>query len=238
MQADGAARVLLGRRALIRSLLWLAAAALAIVWLGRGTDVDLMLADRAFDPDAGTFPWRHAWLAETFNHGILKLALSAAGVLALGAAVAELIRPRAAPRHRLRLQIVALSALLVPLVTSALKHESIAHCPWDLARYGGTEAYVRLFDALPPGALPGHCLPGGHASSALWLLSLALFWLPHAPRKALAVAGAAASFGCAVGWMQQLRGAHFLTHTLWSLWVAAALVLALTAGLQRRVARV
>jgi hypothetical protein len=37
--------------------------------------------------------------------------------------------------------------------------------------------------------------------------------------------------------MQQLRGAHFLTHTLWSVWIAAALVLAAIAGLQGRIAR-
>jgi len=27
-----------------------------------------------------------------------------------------------------------------------------------------------------------------------------------------------------VGWMQQLRGAHFLTHTLWSIWIAVLIV--------------
>jgi membrane-associated PAP2 superfamily phosphatase len=229
--------VLLGRRAIIRILLWLCAAALAIFWLGRYTDVDLTLADRVFDPGAGGFPWRHAWLADTFSHGILKLVLTAAGLLTVVAAAVDLVRPRRAGGHRLRLRIVALSAILVPLVTSMLKRASDSHCPWDLERYGGAQPYVRLFDALPHGALPGHCLPGGHASAALWLLSVAVFWLPHAPRKALAVAAAAATFGFAVGGMQQLRGAHFLTHTLWSVWVAALLVLVVSAGLQARVAR-
>lgn len=229
--------ILLGRRALIRSMLLLAATALVLVWLGRGTDIDLVLADRMFDRAAGVFPWRHAWLTEAFSHGILKLALTAAAVLTVLAAAVDLVRPRLAPGLRLRLRIVALSAILVPLVTSTLKRESIAHCPWDLERYGGGEAYVRLFDALPQGALAGHCLPGGHASAALWLLSLVVFWLPHAPRKAMAAAAATAAFGLAVGWMQQLRGAHFLTHTLWSLWIAVALVLAVTACLQRRAAR-
>jgi membrane-associated PAP2 superfamily phosphatase len=135
--------LLLGRRALVRSLLWLAVVALAIVWLGRYTDVDLMLADRAFDAGSSTFPWRHAWLAETFSHGILKMALTAAGVLVVLAAAVDLVRPRTTPSRRLRLQIVALSAILVPLVTSTLKRESIAHCPWDLERYGGT---VRSLD--------------------------------------------------------------------------------------------
>jgi membrane-associated PAP2 superfamily phosphatase len=234
MRPDSSAAALLGRPAIVRIALCLLVSALAIFWLGRYTDIDLMLADRAFDQHAGTFPWRHAWLAETFSHGILKLVLTGAGVVAVVTAAVDLVRPRTSFGRRLRLQVVALSAILVPLVTSMLKRQSIAHCPWDLERYGGTEPYVRLFDALPHGAIAGHCLPGGHASAALWLLSLGVFWLPHAPRKALAVAIAAATFGFAVGWGQQLRGAHFLTHTLWSVWIATALVLVLVAGQQWR----
>jgi membrane-associated PAP2 superfamily phosphatase len=225
---------LLGKPAIIRTVLVLLVSALVIFWLGRYTDVDLVLADRVFDQGARGFPGRNAWLLDAFSHGILKVTLTGAAVLTIVAAVVDLVRPRASFGFRLRLQVVALSAVMVPLVTSMLKKSSIAHCPWDLERYGGTQAYVRLFEALPHGALPGHCLPGGHASTALWLLSLCVFWLPHAPRKALAVAAAAATFGFAVGWGQQLRGAHFLTHTLWSVWIASAIVLALIAGQQWR----
>jgi membrane-associated PAP2 superfamily phosphatase len=112
------------------------------------------------------------------------------------------------------LRVIAWSAALVPLVISLLKQNSDAHCPWDLARYGGAQPYVRPFDTLPLHALPGHCLPAGHASSALWLISLAVLWLPGEERKAWRAAGTALALGLAVGWMQQMRGAHFLTHTL------------------------
>jgi membrane-associated PAP2 superfamily phosphatase len=233
MKEDHSA-LLLSKRAMVRIVLWLVVAALAILWLGRYTDVDLVLADRLFDQGARVFPWRDAWLTDAFSHGILKQVLTAAAVLTVIAAVVDLVRPRASFGVRLRLQVVALSAIMVPLVISTLKRQSIAHCPWDLERYGGTQPYVRLFDALPHDAIAGHCLPGGHASTALWLLSLGVFWLPHAPRKALGVAIAAASFGFVVGWGQQLRGAHFLTHTLWSLWIATTIVLALIAGQQWR----
>jgi membrane-associated PAP2 superfamily phosphatase len=232
--AGGARPGLLARRAIARIVLGLVVAAGLIIWLGRFTDIDLILADAVFDRGANVFPWREAWLADTFTHRILKVVLTVAAASVVLAAVADLIRPRARFTHafRLRLRLVALAALAVPLVISTLKQQSDAHCPWDLARYGGTEPYVRLFQALPHGVLPGHCLPGGHAATALWLLALAVFWLPHAPRKALAVAGAALVFGAAVGWMQQLRGAHFLTHTLWSMWLAVAVVLALVIVLQ------
>lgn len=213
-------------------VLGLCISALLIYWLGACTDIDLRLADAAFDPASGTFAWRHAWLTDTFNHRILKALLTCAALVIVAAALADAVRPskRLDPSARLRLRLIAASAVLVPLAISLLKQNSAAHCPWDLARYGGSEPYVRLFGTLPPGIAPGHCLPAGHASSAMWLVSLAVLWLPARPRMAVAAAMLALAAGLAVGWMQQLRGAHFLTHTLWSMWIACAIVHALVAG--------
>ncbi len=218
---------------------WRIGAALAlcaafIYWLGSCTDIDLMLADAVYDAGIHDFPWRHAWLTETFSHGILKTALTLAAIGCMLAALYDTRWPRAGRSlaARLRLRVIGLSALLVPLVISSLKQASVAHCPWNLARYGGNEPYLRLFDALPFGVQPGHCLPAGHSSSALWLVSLCVLWLPARLRTALRVALAALVFGGAVGWLQQLRGAHFLTHTLWSIWMACAVVFVLVLGLQ------
>lgn len=224
---------LLSRRALAGITLALACSALLLLYLGWYSDADLRLADMAFDRQHMLFPWRGAWLADTFNHRILKGALAAAAVLVMAVAAADAVfRYRQLDTIRLRIRVAGLSALFVPLVTSVLKQASDAHCPWDLARYGGTQAYVRLFEALPPGAAPGHCLPAGHASSALWLLSFAVFWLPHQPSRAALAGATALAAGFAVGWLQQLRGAHFLTHTLWSAWIAVAVVAAVTASVQ------
>jgi membrane-associated PAP2 superfamily phosphatase len=207
-------------------MLALAASAVLILWLGNYTDIDLRLADMVFDRGQGTFPLRHAWFAEQFNHVILKTALAG---LALGA-VAQALRDAWRPFpdwthvHRLGMRVLALSAVTVPLVTSFLKRASNTHCPWDLERYGGSAPYIRLLESMPAGVEAGHCLPGGHASSALWLIALAAFWLPQQPRKALGVGVAMLLFGLGVGWVQQMRGAHFLTHTLWSGWVSCAVV--------------
>ena len=164
---------LLPARAIRRMAAALVIAAPLIFWIGRCTDVDLALADAVFDAGSGAFPWRHAWLAETFGHVILKWLLMLLALGFIGRALADLAWPRAAMsgQARLRLRFVALSALLVPLAISMLKRFSTSHCPWDLLRYGGDQPYVRLFEALPAGAVAGQCLPAGHASSALWLLS-------------------------------------------------------------------
>ena len=167
------APALIGARTAWRIAAALFAGAAGILWLGSATDIDLMLADAVYDAGLRDFPWRHAWLTETFSHGILKTAFTLAAVGCILAALHDMVRP-----------------------------------------HPGRAPYLRLFDALPFGVQPGHCLPAGHASSAL-------------------CAGLAAlAFGGAVGWLQQLRGAHFLMHTLWSVWIACAVVAVVVACVQ------
>lgn len=223
---------LLSARAAGAAFLCLVAWAGLNLWLGQATDIDLYLADSLFDAAGRTFPWRHAWLTETFNHGILKVAAVVLGLLAIAAALREW------RRLPLRRTIVATTALLAPLITSLLKRASVSHCPWDLARYGGDQPYLRVLDNVPDGWQAGHCLPAGHASSVMWLVAAAVFFLPGQPRKALAAGAAALAVGMAVGWMQQMRGAHFLTHTLWSAWIACAVALGATLFWQSFRARV
>ena len=228
---------LLERRASTALAALLALAGFGIAWVGQATDLDLRLADWVYDAGARAFPWRDAWLAATFNHVIVKGLCALAALAFIGTASVDLIKPstRRSSLQRLRLRVVALSALLVPTTISLFKRASVSHCPWDLARYGGKQPYLRLFDALPAGIQAGHCLPAGHASSALWLVALALYWLPAPPRgpmHARSVALLMLALGGASGWLQQLRGAHFLTHTLWSMWIACAIVLALVVTLQ------
>ena len=218
--------------------IWLAlmvAAALLIVWIGAHTDIDVTLADAAFDRAAMDFPLRHAWLTEVFAHVALKRGLIALGLGFIIAAVWDLVSKRAwSAVRRMQVRLVALSAVLVPSVISLFKHVSVSHCPWDLERYGGVQPYVRLLEAMPHGVPAGHCMPAGHASTALWLVSLAVFLLPSRPRMAVLAAFVLLGLGFGVGWMQQLRGAHFLTHTLWSMWIACAIIGALYALLSRR----
>lgn len=200
--------------------------ALLILWIGNYTDIDLNLADAMFDRASGTFPWRHTWFAERFNHVLLKGTLIAAAIGVIAVTAWDWIRPFNAWRasKRTGMRVLALSAIGVPLVISTLKQFSSSHCPWDLLRYGGDSPFVRLLELVPGSVSAGNCLPAGHASSALWLVALAVFWLPDRPRKAGAVGCVLLMFGFAVGWIQQLRGAHFLTHTLWSMWITVFIV--------------
>ncbi len=200
--------------------------AVLIVALGAVTDIDMRLAQSMAGDALPYFPMRDTWFAETFSHQYIKYLMLVLGACAVVPVVVDIWRPRPrwSPRSRLRLRVVAASAVLVPTIISLLKRVSFSHCPWDLTVFGGMQPYVRLLDAHFAGVPAGHCMPAGHASSALWLVALAVFWLPEHPRKAAAVGALMLLFGFALGWMQQLRGAHFLTHTLWSMWIACAVV--------------
>jgi len=209
-----------------------------LLWLGTLTDIDLRLADYFFDAATQRFPWRDAWLTETLGHRYAKIALTVLAVVAIGVSLGDVILRRSylPPWWRLRLRVVAASAVLTPLTISLLKRASDSHCPWDLARYGGSQPYLRILDHVPAWIDAGNCLPGGHASTALWLVAVCVVWLPGHPRMAALAGVSALLLGAALGWIQQMRGAHFLTHTLWSLWISVAVVVGVLC-LQAYVAR-
>lgn len=213
------------------SLAVLAATAIAIVALGQLTDIDLMLADLYFDPVQRVFPWEKTWFARDFMHGYLKNMIVWFGFLLMAAALIDLIFPflRKSPLRRLQLRFVAMAAWLEPLLVRSLKESSNLHCPMAIDLYGGGAPLLRLLDAVPPGWHPGHCFPAGHASAGMWLSALAILWLPAHPRKALAAFVGGLTVGLTMGWVQQMRGMHFLTHTLATAWLSTALLLALLA---------
>lgn len=210
-------------------LLILAGSAALLIWIGRASELDLTLADAMFDATTGSFPWREHWLAADVMHHLMKALFIGIGLTPFVVLLADAVLGKRllTPGLRRGLLVVSAAAMLIPLAISTTKALSIHHCPWSLARYGGVAPYLRIFDSLPAGVSPGHCFPAGHASSGLWLMAVAVFWLPQRPRRALAVFGLALLPGLVLGWFQQMRGAHFLTHTLWSAWIAALITLVL-----------
>lgn len=206
--------------------------AVLITILGQYTDLDLLLADLYFDSQRQIFPWDTTWFAKDFMHGHVKNVLRGSGFMVLALTLVDFVRPlrSASPRFSARLRVLSLAFLIEPYLIRYLKQNSNMHCPWGIDRYGGNQPLLRLLDWVPEGWNAGHCFPAGHASAAIWLCALAVFWLPHSPRKAsLAFVGGIGA-GFFLGWVQQMRGQHFLTHTLWTAWLASALLLGLVAA--------
>jgi membrane-associated PAP2 superfamily phosphatase len=150
--------------------------------------------------DAGATASRLAWL------GVVVAWLASLAV--------DVLRP-----HRQRLARLALSVALAATLLVALKQATAVHCPWDLVRYGGSAF---------PGDGGGACFPAGHAGAGYAWLALAFYATTPRGRRAGLAIGAAA--GLVFGIDQQLRGAHFLSHDLWSMalcWAVSVTVAAL-----------
>lgn len=210
----------------------------AILFINQFTNIDQKLADLYFDAALNDFPSRTTWFATTLMHDRVKYAILCFATLALILTLVDTIYPVKGMSllTRMQLRIVALSMSLIPLSVSLLKQNSNIHCPWTIKRYGGSETLLRLLDRVPPGWHAGQCFPAGHASTAMWLAALAVFWLPRQPKRAFVVFLGGISAGLLLGWVQQMRGAHFLTHTLATAWIGSAiflLVLVAVPGLRR-----
>jgi membrane-associated PAP2 superfamily phosphatase len=218
------------RNALRRRDLQLTGLGLLLILAWEATGWDMALA-RIYGSASG-FAWRDAWLTSTLLHdGGRWLA-----ALVLAVVVWDLYRPvLAGPTRAERaywLGAVLLSLLLVPLI----KRFSSTSCPWELAEFGGAARYVwhGLLGVRDGGE--GHCFPSGHAVAAFAFWGLHFQWREHRPRFARAVLVGVALLGLAFGWGQMARGAHYVSHTLWSAWLCWASCVA-AALLSERVCR-
>lgn len=122
-----------------------------------------------------------------------------------------------------RVQLVA-SALFALLVVSLFKAKSTSSCPWDMQEFGGLARYASHWAWGVADGGGGRCFPAGHASAGFAFLGGALALRPFAPVVARRWLWGALLTGLALGWGQQLRGAHFMSHTLWTgavCWVVA-----------------
>ena len=117
-----------------------------------------------------------------------------------------------------RVQLV-LSVLGGMLLITVLKKANHTSCPWDLNEFGGRALYVShwAWGVLDQG--PGHCFPAGHASSAFGFLSGWFVVRKLGSKVAARWLIAALVMGLVLGLTQQLRGAHYMSHTLWTAWI-------------------
>nr|WP_184704311.1 phosphatase PAP2 family protein [Comamonas odontotermitis] len=132
-----------------------------------------------------------------------------------------------------RVQLVV--AILVSLaVVAIIKRSSATSCPWDMQLFGGVAEYVSHWRWGVRDGGGGHCFPAGHAAAGFAFLGGYFALYRDAPRAARWWLAIALVVGFALGIGQQMRGAHYMSHTLWTAWLCWTAGLAVDAVVQRR----
>ncbi|WP_075181233.1 phosphatase PAP2 family protein [Pantoea sp. 1.19] len=211
----------------LKHYLWLTLAGLLFFWLSRYDGWDWAISRHFYDPALRRFPWQNNRWLDLINHRLLKDAVLVFGVALLAAA---------AFTRRWQWLLVALLIGIGPLVVGVLKATSAHSCPWDLLAFGGRARAWPLLGSPPADSGPGHCFPGGHASSGFGLMALR-FLFPQPRRLGVFLWAAAVLLGLIMGWGQVMRGAHFVSHNLWAGWWVWLSQLSIYAGLSRWIAR-
>ncbi|MDB5945323.1 MAG: (acid phosphatase) superfamily protein-like protein [Ramlibacter sp.] len=210
----------IGNRALWWSLLTLL---LLIAWDASGLDLPVA---RAFS-DGHHFPLQDHWLLTRVLHeGVLPVAWLLVGWITIGVWFPTFALKGLERRKRLGW---ALSTWLPLVVVNLMKITSKTSCPWDLTEFGGAALRVSHWAwGLSDGG-PGHCFPAGHATAGFAFIAGYFAW--HRTRPALArgwlLGGLVA--GSVLGLSQQLRGAHYVSHTLWTAWLCWSIPCAIEA---------
>ncbi|BCT92497.1 phosphoesterase [Lysobacter helvus] len=213
----------------------LAVAAIALLWIFHATRLDLALAAPYYDAQTRVFPWRHDWVMTDFLHRYMKYVLIGAGLATWAVALATLrARDGFFATHRRRWWCVALAFVVVPTCIWVLQRfYGPMHCPWDVDAFGGHAPYQDLWTTITSPRADvalGRCIPAAFVTSGSWAMAFALLWWPERKRASVAWWLGLFAASLAWGWIQQFRGAHFLSQTLWSLWITWAIVLVLHAA--------
>ncbi len=187
---------------------------------------DQWLADQLYRWQGGRWALKDAWWTSHLLHKGGRNLSTLAALLVLCALLRASVDAR---WHALRkpLLYLLLAVAVSTGVVALLKSWTQMDCPWDLERYGGLRPFIGLLQARPLTLGHAACFPAGHASAGYAWVALYFFMLQVKPQWRWRALSSALLIGAAFGAAQQLRGAHFLSHDLWSLaisWAVATLL--------------
>lgn len=193
----------------LRQCCLLTLAAVILIWISRDGRLDAWFTAPWFDPETNRFPLQNNRWLDLINHQAAKYIIFA---------FCAIVLLRGLWTRNRRLLLIWLMMAAGALTVSLLKAYSAHSCPWDLLQYGGKAQEFLLFNAAPADAGPGRCFPGGHASTGFILMAWFFWYYPQRPRLAMLCWCLGLAAGLLLGYGQLMRGAHFLSHNLWTGW--------------------
>lgn len=189
---------------------WIALALFTIA-ISRYSNIDLAVSSWFYDAGTSSFPLKDSLLfTRVFHDGTRKIST---GLWLLCCFITWRSRRTEAFLGWL---FIVVTALLTVTINGWFKRHSMHSCPWSLTEFGGSADYFRAFETLPAVPGPGRCLPSGHAAVGfMWipLIYACALWRPQHLRNALLII---VPFALFCGGIQVARGAHLVTHVMWT----------------------
>jgi len=179
------------------------------------TDLDYALTDPFYDFGLRRWPLAKVWWANDLIHNWGRVLVISVGATALGVVVQAIRRPELRPWGRSAMYLVlviGLSVLTVRLWQEVTPH----HCPREIDRYGGPAPRLGLWATAPPGFERGHCFPSKHGAVGFSLLALYFAFGPVRPGWSVPGLLAGLAAGTVFTFGQLVRGAHFVSHSVWA----------------------
>ncbi len=207
---------------------------LAAIGVLGAIDADRQLAGFIYQAGGDDWVLRNHWLTKQLVHEHGRQLVAVMALAVAGCWVCSFfVRPLAAGRRVFA--YLALAPVLAAVLVNILKQLTQLDCPYHVDLFGGSNSYLALFQSRSSAHVDHACFPAGHASAGYaWVaLYFALGQLPAAwrarwpllrPRNGLLFG---LGLGLLFGISQQLRGAHFISHDIWTLylcWITSAAV--------------
>lgn len=200
------------------------------------TRIDLWLADLIYRLEGGAWSLRRDPFVRDVLHNDANGLISVFyGLLLMGCAASFFIERLAAYRWGLVYLVAAIAGSTI--LVAMLKDVTHVNCPWSVDRYGGDVAYLPTLREILAHGLKVRCFPSGHASSGFALFAFYFFCRVHAPALRWYAFGLAMVVGLTFGIAQQLRGAHYVSHDVWTIAICWFVAVLATPILRRETAK-
>ena len=177
--------------------------------------IDIWWDSLFYDQIHHVWPYTSLYITEDILHIGAKKALMAFAftnfLLVLASFVVPVLKP-----YRKHLFYILIAALAGPVIVAYLKGHNHICTPWELTMFGGDLPYIRVFDVVPDGTPIGQGFPGGHSSGGFAYVSV--YFALTAMRSKYRFYGLLIPvlIGIVLSLTQEIRGAHFPSHDMFS----------------------
>lgn len=201
-----------------KQLLLLTITALLLWLVFDYTNTDIYISSIFYDDSNISWPYYNGFITQTLGYCGIKYLLILYGIILLILFICSFKNPRW-QNKRFLVVFLLLAMIIIPSEISFLKHSFHKPNPSQIITFGGNMPHVKLTEFLHDEPKAANW-PGGHASGGAALLSLYFvgrYYLSKYRYIGLLLGLVVSQF---MGFIQVMRGQHFLSHNLWTVWFA------------------